>query len=197
MDFVVFFAGALVMAIVWVAWTDRQKKRGSGWVSRNAAGAGLGCASWIALTAVALIVGLIEPKHRGEQEAPAAATESGVAVAPSPEPVPKPAAPAPAPPPAPEPKAKGKLDAWVAGKEFARRSLKSPSTADFGSLFGESQSYEESVTVLEENKFRVAGWVDAQNSFGATIRSDFVVLLHYDPSDDSWNLDAPPVVVSR
>src|SRR5579871_6739632 len=56
------------------------------------------------------------------------------------------------------------LEARVAGRVAVERVLKAPSTADFHSLRATKQG----------DVWTVAGSVDAQNSFGATIRSDFV-----------------------
>ena len=58
-------------------------------------------------------------------------------------------------------------DALIAIKE----NLKSPSTASFGTM--------DEVTIkdLGNNKYVVSSWVDSQNSFGATIRSDWSVTI--------------------
>jgi len=66
-------------------------------------------------------------------------------------------------------------------EEFVKENLKSPSTAKFGSVWdGTLQSPEERVWSIGPNKFRVTGWVEAQNSFGAVVRSNFVCELEYD-----------------
>ena len=64
-----------------------------------------------------------------------------------------------------------KRDAWVCAIDVVENRLKSPSTADFCSY------PEATITDLGNNRYRIKGYVDAQNSFGATIRSNFTVTL--------------------
>jgi len=66
-------------------------------------------------------------------------------------------------------------------KEFVVGRLASPSSADFG---GTSSS------VVVTNRYRVTGWVDSQNAFGAQVRSDFVCVVTYQPARESWRLDS-------
>lgn len=69
------------------------------------------------------------------------------------------------------------VDAQIAIKE----NLKSPSTAKFTSKLDE-------VTIkdLGNNTYVVSSWVDSQNSFGATIRSDWSVTIEVN-GDDTFN----------
>lgn len=90
---------------------------------------------------------------------------------------------------------KNKNGAWVFAQEFVKRSLKSPSTARFGSTFGEYQNYEDCVTGLGDGEYLVKGWVDSQNSFGATVRSNFVLTVK--DNGKSWSLIGGPVIVTR
>lgn len=60
-------------------------------------------------------------------------------------------------------------EAWGCAKDIARNSLKSPSTAKFCS-FPDAK-----VTHLGNGKYKVTGWVDAENGFGAKIRQNFTV----------------------
>lgn len=60
-------------------------------------------------------------------------------------------------------------EAWVCAKKIVEDSLKSPSTAKFCS-FTECK-----VEHLGNGEYMVTGWVEAQNSFGATLRQSFVV----------------------
>lgn len=60
-------------------------------------------------------------------------------------------------------------EAWTCAKKIVKDSLKSPSTAKFCS-FTECK-----VTHLGNGEYKVTGWVEAQNSFGATLRQNFVV----------------------
>jgi len=64
-----------------------------------------------------------------------------------------------------------KKDAWVCAIDVVENRLKSPSTADFCSY------PEATITDLGNNRYRIKGYVDAQNSFGATVRSQFTVTL--------------------
>ncbi len=64
-----------------------------------------------------------------------------------------------------------KIDAWVCAQKVVSDRLKSPSTAKFCSY--------PSATVIDlgDNKYKISGYVDAQNGFGAMIRSNFTVTL--------------------
>lgn len=77
------------------------------------------------------------------------------------------------------------ITAQTMAEKFVRNSLRSPSTASFGSFFGESQDPRECVTDLGGGHYRVVGWVDAQNGFGAMIRSNFVCEVQ-DLGNDQW-----------
>ncbi|MCH2131516.1 MAG: hypothetical protein MK179_20450, partial [Pirellulaceae bacterium] len=77
--------------------------------------------------------------------------------------------------------------AWVMAQEFVKQKLRSPSTADFGSIF--TQNFKDTVTHTGNNNFRVRGWVDAENAFGATIRNTFDCNLTYDGNDD-WSCNS-------
>lgn len=81
----------------------------------------------------------------------------------------------------------GKIEAWVMAQQFVKDNLKSPGTADFGGVFSDYQDPDEVVTYLGNGKFRVRAWVDAQNSFGATLRNHFVCELEY-VGNDRWRL---------
>jgi len=65
-------------------------------------------------------------------------------------------------------------------KEFVEKTLKAPSTADF-------QNYNKfSASGTGEGPFLVTGYVDAQNSFGAKIRTEFTCELR--KSQGNWQL---------
>lgn len=74
-----------------------------------------------------------------------------------------------------------KIDAFVIAKNFIRQNLKAPSTAEF-------QSYPEATISNDGNQFTIYTYVDAQNSFGAMIRTHFRVVLKYKPETDKWEL---------
>lgn len=63
------------------------------------------------------------------------------------------------------------FNAWVCAQDVVEQGLKSPSSADFCSY------READVLDLGNNEYKISGWVDAQNGFGATIRTDFIVTL--------------------
>lgn len=62
-------------------------------------------------------------------------------------------------------------DAWVCAQDIAKSSLRSPSTAKFCSYV------DASITCTGGNDYTVSGYVDAENGFGATVRSYFTVTL--------------------
>lgn len=88
-----------------------------------------------------------------------------------------------------------KVAAWTMAEEFVKRHLKSPSTARFGYVFGEYQDPHDCVKILGDDKYQVEGWVDSQNSFGATVRSSFVLTIK--DNGKSWSLIGKPVIVTR
>jgi hypothetical protein len=63
--------------------------------------------------------------------------------------------------------------AFVMSQEFVRRRLKAPSTAEFPYITNDQVA----VSTKADCTFRVIAWVDAQNGFGAQIRSRYVVDL--------------------
>jgi hypothetical protein len=84
-----------------------------------------------------------------------------------------------------------KTSAWVMAKQFVEDTLASPGTADYGSLLkGTFQNPKDHVRSLGDKEYLVEGWVDAQNRYGAVVRSDFKVKLKY-MGGDKWNLLEP------
>lgn len=61
------------------------------------------------------------------------------------------------------------VDAWVCAKNIVKGNLKSPSTANFCSY------PDATITHLGNGEYKITGWVEAQNSLGATLRQNFVV----------------------
>lgn len=90
-----------------------------------------------------------------------------------------------APPPASSDDAK--VAAWVAAEQFVKARLKSPSTASFGSPFGDWQDPRAQTQDMGDGSYQCAGWVDAQNSFGALIRSQFICVVR--PQAGSYTCD--------
>lgn len=73
-------------------------------------------------------------------------------------------------------------DAHYYGTVFIRRQLKAPKTAEFGSTY-------DCTTILtnpEKRLWTSSCYVDAQNSFGALIRSNYWVTVQYDKQNDKW-----------
>lgn len=79
------------------------------------------------------------------------------------------------------------IDAWVMTKELVRRNLKSPSTADFGSLFRDYQDPKAACVALGGREWRCSGWVDSQNGFGAMMRTEFVAVVA-NVEGDTWQM---------
>ena len=96
----------------------------------------------------------------------------------------------PAPTPEPTPPQFNFIDARTMCAGFVEDRLKSPSTADFLLETEEAVGVTEDGVNLPRNYHHVKGQVDAQNSFGATVRMTYVCKLHYDPENpDQWYLD--------
>jgi hypothetical protein len=70
--------------------------------------------------------------------------------------------------------------AKVMCENFVEDRLKAPGTADFSGIFDTSISG-------SGNSYTVSGYVDAQNSFGAKIRSDYTCQIR-DNGNDQWSL---------
>lgn len=81
----------------------------------------------------------------------------------------------------PTPKA---FDACVMSHVFIKDQLKAPATADFADC-NDPETY---VAHLAGNAWKVSSYVDAQNSFGALLRSDYTTMMRYEPSTDRWTL---------
>lgn len=79
-----------------------------------------------------------------------------------------------------------KADAYYMSHQFVEKLLKSPSTADFPNY----HMNPDGVSVLDNGngEYTVIGYVDAQNSFGATIRVGYTCQLCY-LGDDEWQCE--------
>jgi hypothetical protein len=73
-----------------------------------------------------------------------------------------------------------KLEAFVQAKAHVAKQLKAPATAEFPPA---STTF---VTAVRAGEYRVAAYVDSQNSFGAKIRTSYVCDLEY--ADKRWVL---------
>ena len=75
-----------------------------------------------------------------------------------------------------------KFDAYVMSQLFVEDALKAPSTAKF-------PVYSEDMVVDGgDGSFIVSAYVDAQNGFGAMMRSNYVCIMQYDKATDEWAL---------
>lgn len=76
----------------------------------------------------------------------------------------------------------GRTSAYTMAQTFVERRLRAPASAEFPWMTGEG------VRVIHRSgcDFTVHGYVDAQNGFGALIRTRFVADLTYSPDADEW-----------
>lgn len=76
--------------------------------------------------------------------------------------------------------------AYIVSKRYIESILKSPTTADFPFLDFKS-------THFGDGRYRVTSYVDSQNSYGATVRSDWSILMTYNGGEEyspnSWELE--------
>lgn len=105
-----------------------------------------------------------------------------------------------APTPTPTPKIGTESGAELICKEFVRDRLKAPSTASFGGWFDnwDTAVFVDLATIQEwglstagakmHGAWAVYGKVDAQNSFGAMIRSEYICILEFTDATDTWRL---------
>lgn len=75
-----------------------------------------------------------------------------------------------------------KTEAFVMSQSFVKQQLRSPSTADF------PYSNKASIVPGENCTYAVASYVDAQNGFGATVRSKWYTVVQYFATKDEWRL---------
>lgn len=76
-----------------------------------------------------------------------------------------------------------KITAQVMCEDFVKDRLKAPATAEFGNLGDEGVTWN-----AGRGLYVVRDTVDAENSFGAKIRSDFVCKIKTTDQGDSWTL---------
>ncbi len=76
--------------------------------------------------------------------------------------------------------------AFIISQHFVKEKVKAPSTAQFPSF--DFQSIH-----LGEGRYKVTSYVDAQNSFGAMIRTNYTAILKYNSGDwadyRNWTLE--------
>jgi hypothetical protein len=71
--------------------------------------------------------------------------------------------------------------AYVMSQDFVKQQLRAPATADFPSWPDEYR-----VSVLGNCQYQVQSYVDAQNGFGALIRSNYSAVVQLFPESGSW-----------
>ena len=74
--------------------------------------------------------------------------------------------------------------AYIMMEDFVKRRLKSPSTAEFPGVFDGRQDH---VSRLSNQTYRIVSYVDAQNSFGAMLRTNFIGEIQQ-TGPDIWQL---------
>jgi hypothetical protein len=65
---------------------------------------------------------------------------------------------------------------------FVKKNLKAPSTAEFCSV------REARINKLGNHEYEVRGYVDAQNIFGAMLRSNYYVKMRHNQAQENYNL---------
>jgi hypothetical protein len=88
-----------------------------------------------------------------------------------------------------EPPGPSARNAFYVALTFVKDRLKAPSTADFCS-FDDAQ-----VRRLPDRSYRVAGHVDAENSFGAKLRIRWAVRVRH-VKGDSWERMSPVLILN-
>ena len=74
--------------------------------------------------------------------------------------------------------------AWTVCEKFVKGKLKTPSTAKFPSIWSGHSQY---VTYLGDKQYRVESYVDAQNIFGAMLRTNFNCKVEH-VEGNTWKL---------
>jgi len=72
--------------------------------------------------------------------------------------------------------------AYVMCQDRVKESLKAPSTAEFSGIT------ETQIAPQGNRKYAVIGWVDAQNSFGAKLRTKYICKAT-DEGNSQWNFE--------
>lgn len=70
-------------------------------------------------------------------------------------------------------------EAKYLSEEIVKENLKSPSTASFSNL-------RETQITQVDNGYKVSGYVDSENGFGAMIRSNYTVVVIYLPETEEY-----------
>ena len=81
-----------------------------------------------------------------------------------------------------------RLGAYVSAQWYVEQRLKAPSTAKFGACVT-TDTTEYCTEYLGNQRYRVATYVDAQNAFGAMLRTYFVCVMEQ-TADDYFELES-------
>ena len=73
-------------------------------------------------------------------------------------------------------------EVWYIAKQFAKKDLKSPATAEFPRQTADGVN----INDRGNGKYTVTGYVDAENSFGAKLRQHFIIDIQKQPDSDKW-----------
>jgi outer membrane lipoprotein-sorting protein len=84
----------------------------------------------------------------------------------------------------PTPRPVDKFSACSMAKTFVTQSLKAPSTAKWPTCREQEQTFVSNAG----NVWTVRSWVDAQNSFGAAIRTTYMIEMRYTPATNTWQV---------
>jgi len=76
---------------------------------------------------------------------------------------------------------KNEITAYVMSQEFVKRQLRAPSTAEF------PWATEISTRALGDCKYQIVAYVDAQNAFGAMLRTRYTATMLLHPVEESWS----------
>lgn len=75
-------------------------------------------------------------------------------------------------------------EAWIISQTYVKVVLKAPATAEF--------PYDNAGGSIEENRYNINAYVDAQNSFGALLRSNYYCKMDYKGGNwsdiNNWDL---------
>ena len=72
--------------------------------------------------------------------------------------------------------------AFIISQRYVKKNLKSPSTAKFPSITSDGVT----TKYIGNCTHEIRGFVDATNSFGASLRSDYYIKIKNNKGTDSW-----------
>lgn len=78
----------------------------------------------------------------------------------------------------------GNLDAYIMTQKFVEEKLKSPKSADFPHIS------KIKVASAGDQSWKIDGYVDAINSFNASLRQKYTCLISYDATSKVWTCNS-------